>query len=95
MTAGRYLDKVTTSREAAEEVWASSRLLDDPPDTLLALLAWEEADGQVTSVSVWESAASRGDVAVERVMPLFERGILDDRHGSPHPVPTVRIYLRE
>jgi hypothetical protein len=89
-----YMDKVTTSREAAEEVWNESGLLDDPPTSLLALLAWEEQDGQVTTVSVWESAAARGDVAVSRVMPLFEQGILDERHGSPHPVPVVRIHLR-
>jgi hypothetical protein len=89
-----YMDKVTTSRDAAEEVWSESRLLDDPPGSLLALLAWEEEEGQVTTVSVWESAASRGEVAADRVMPLFEQGVLDGRHGSPHPVSAVRIYLR-
>jgi hypothetical protein len=89
-----FMDKVTTTRDAAEEVWRESRLLDDAPSSLLAPLAWEEEDGQVTTVSVWESAASRGQVAADRVMPLFEQGILDERHGSPHPVPAVRIYLR-
>lgn len=89
-----YMDKVTTTRDAAEEVYSASRLLDDPPESLLALLAWEEEDGQVTTVSVWESAASRGQVAADRFMPLFDQGVLDERHGSPHPVPTVRIYLR-
>lgn len=87
------MDKVTTSRDAAEEVWREARLLDDPPSALLALLAWEEGE-QVTTVSVWESAASRGQVAADRVMPLFEQGLLDERHGSPHPVAPIRIYLR-
>ena len=89
-----FMDKVTTTRNAAEETWSESRLLDDPPTSLLALLSWEEEDGQVTTVSVWESAASRGQVAADRMMPLFEQGVLDERHGSPHPVPAVRIYLR-
>ncbi|MBW3579324.1 MAG: hypothetical protein KY462_16625 [Actinobacteria bacterium] len=88
-----FMDKVTTTRDAAEDVWRESRLLDDPPDSLLALLSWEE-DGQVTTVSVWESAADRGQVAADRMLPLFERGVLGERHGSPHPVETVRIYLR-
>jgi hypothetical protein len=89
-----FMDKVITTRAAAEETWSASSLLDDPPSSLLALLSWEEEDGQVTTVSVWESAASRGQVAADRMMPLFERGVLDERHGSPRPVPAVRIYLR-
>lgn len=44
-----FMDKVTTSRDAAEEVLRESRLLDDPPSSLLALLSWEEG-GQVTTV---------------------------------------------
>jgi hypothetical protein len=90
-----YMDKDTTSRDGAEEAWEAIKLLDDPPESLLALLSWEEADGQVTSVYVWESAADRGQVAAERVMPLFQQGILnEERHGSPHPVPAVKIFLR-
>lgn len=89
-----YMDKVTTTRRAAEEVLNASKLLDEPPSSLLALLSWEEEDGQVTTLSVWESAANRGQVAADRMMPLFEQGVLDERHGSPHPVQTVRIYLR-
>ncbi len=88
-----FMDKVITTRDVAEEVWETSKLLDEPPDSLLALLAWEE-DGLVTTVSVWESAADRGQVAADRFMPLFERGVLDERHGSPHPVETVKIFLR-
>lgn len=89
-----FMDKVTTTRDAAEQVWNASKLIDDPPSSLLALLSWEEEGGQVTTVSLWESAAARGQVAAERMMPLFERGVLDERHGSPRPVETVRIYLR-
>lgn len=88
-----FIDKVTTTRDAAEEVRRESRLLDDPPSSLLALLSWEE-DGQVTTVSVWESAADRGQVAADRMLPLFERGVLGERHGSPRPVDPVRAYLR-
>jgi hypothetical protein len=89
-----FMDEVTITREAAEEVWTASTLLDDPPPSLMVLLAWEEDDGRVTTVSAWESAASRGQVAADRMMPLFERGVLGERHGSPHPVPAVTIYLR-
>ncbi|MBW3657911.1 MAG: hypothetical protein KY457_04690 [Actinobacteria bacterium] len=88
-----FMDKVTIARDAAEDVWRESRLLDDPPAGLLALLAWEE-DGQVTAVSLWESAADRGQAAADRMLPLFERGVLGERHGSPHPVEAVRVHLR-
>lgn len=89
-----FMDKVTISRDAADEVFQESKLLDEPPTSLLALLSWEEDDGRVTVMSVWESAADRGQWAADQMMPLFERGVLDERHGSPHPVPPVRIYLR-
>lgn len=89
-----FMEKVTTTRDAVEEVFEESKLLDEPPTSLLALLSWEEDDGRVTTVSVWESAAARGQMAVDRMMPLYEQGVLDERHGSPHPVPAVRIYLR-
>lgn len=88
-----FMDKVTTSRDAAEEVFRESRLLDDPPRSLLALLSWED-NGQVTTVSVWESASDRGQVAADRILPLFQRGVLGEQHGSPHPVDPVRVYLR-
>jgi hypothetical protein len=38
-------DKFTTTHDAAEEVWHESKLLDDPPSSLVALLSWEEDDG--------------------------------------------------
>ncbi|HKJ57481.1 MAG TPA: hypothetical protein VJ978_16000 [Nitriliruptoraceae bacterium] len=89
-----FMDKVTTDRNALDEVMAASRLLDDPPDGLLAALSWEHGDGQATMVTLWESPGARGQVAMERMMPLFESGALDERHGEPHPVEPVHVYVR-
>ena len=45
-------------------------------------------------VTLWESAGARGQAAMERMMPLFESGVLDERHGEPHPVQPVHVYVR-
>ncbi|MBY5163922.1 hypothetical protein [Salsipaludibacter albus] len=89
-----FMDKVTTDRDALDEVMDASRLLDDPPDGLLAALSWDDGDGRATMVSLWESPGARGQAAMERMMPLFESGVLDERHGDPHPVRPVHVYVR-
>ena len=89
-----FMDKVTMDREALDEVMDASRLLDDPPDGLLAALSWEDGDGQATMVSLWESPGARGQAAMERMMPLFESGVLDERHGDPHPVQPIHAFVR-
>jgi hypothetical protein len=90
-----FIDSVTISRSALEEVVREGRLLSDPPEAMVAMFSWEVEDGQVTSITVWDSASERGAFAAERMMPLFEAGVLGEEHGSPRPVKTVHAYVRE
>jgi hypothetical protein len=42
---------------------------------------------------VWESPAARGAFAAERMVPLFEAGILGEEHGHPERVTPLHVYL--
>ncbi|MDX1690282.1 MAG: hypothetical protein R3290_04575 [Acidimicrobiia bacterium] len=90
-----FVDIVTTSLSALEDVVREGRLLSDPPEAMAAMFSWHEDDGQITTITVWDSAGERGDFAAERMMPLFEAGTLGEQHGSPRPVRTVHTYIRD
>lgn len=79
------MDKATIDPEALDEVLEASALLHDPPEGMLAALSWEEDDGPVTMVSLWESPGARGQAAMERMMPLFETGLLGRSSGTTRP----------
>ncbi len=71
------------------------RLLSDPPDAMIAMFSWEVDDGRVMSLSVWDSAEERGAFAAERMMQLFQSGVLGEEHGSPRPARVVHTYVRD
>jgi hypothetical protein len=69
------------------------RLLDDPPEALIASIAWDSGDGEVTGVSVWETPGAIADFFMERVGPFVgaegEPPNKPQRHGEP-----LVFYLR-
>lgn len=69
------------------------RMLSDPPAALVASIAWDAGDGQVSAVNVWDSAGAVADFFVERVHPFVaaegEPAVAPTRHGEP-----VAVYLR-
>ena len=69
------------------------QLFDDPPDALIASIAWESGDGEVTGVNAWERPRAIADFFMERVQPFVEAA------GEPANKPTRRgeplaFYLR-
>ena len=44
-------------------------MLSNPPDALVALIAWEASDGQVTEVHVWDKPGAIADFFMEHVLP--------------------------
>lgn len=90
-----FIDKITVSREVIQTVLTEARMIDDPPEGLAALLSWEEADEQVTMVMCWDTPAHRGEFAAQRMMPLFERGVLGEEAGDPDRVVPVEVYIRD
>jgi hypothetical protein len=78
-----FAETITTEPSLAQAVWDHSRLFTEPPAGLLAAITWESGGDDVTAVMVWESPAARGAFAAERMVPLFEAGILGEEHGPP------------
>ena len=59
----------------------------------MASIAWQTANGDVTSVNVWESPEAVADFFIERVRPIVEaEGVppaSPTRHGEP-----LAVYVR-
>lgn len=86
-----FIDQVTAPRSEIETVDAETGLFSDPPDGLLAAVAWEDDDDQITTVMVWETAAARGDFAFEKMMPLLKTGSIT---GKPEILSPFRVFIR-
>src|SRR2546430_1777862 len=69
------------------------RLSADPPEALIATIAWDSGDGEVTGVNVWETPGAIADFFLERVRPFLEAEgeppNKPQRHGEP-----LAFYLR-
>ena len=81
------IETVTASREE----WGRWRdridIINDPPDGLVALLAWESGEGQVTQANVWDNPAAVADFFLKHVLPIIEDegepAGKPQRHGEP------------
>jgi hypothetical protein len=67
--------------------------LDDPPGALIASIAWNSGDDEVTGVNVWETPGAIAEFFMERVGPFVEA------EGEPSRKPQRRgeplaFYLR-
>lgn len=89
-----FIDKVTAPREVVQKVLTEARMIEDPPERLAVLLSWEEADEHVTMVMCWDTPAHRGDFAVQRMMPLFDGGVLGEEAGDPDRLVPFRVDVR-
>jgi hypothetical protein len=90
-----FMEIVTTARKDAEFVFERSRIYSDPPAGLRAAISWVDGEDQVSLLTVWETPGARGDFALERMMPLFDAGVLDDRHGHPERLTPLRVLLAD
>jgi hypothetical protein len=88
-----FVETVRSSRDDWD-LWNDRlRMLDDPPEALIAAIAWQETDDSVTAVNVWDTAEAVADFYLERVGPLIQAGGKPPsqpmRHGEP-----VAFYIR-
>ena len=64
-----------------------------PPAGLVASIAWDSADGNVTSLNVWDTPEAVADFYVARVGAVVESEGMPantpQRHGEP-----IAVYLR-
>ena len=67
-----FVETITTTRDEWDRWNERLRMLADPPEALVASIAWQTANGDVTSVNVWESPEAVADFFIERVRPIVE-----------------------
>jgi hypothetical protein len=88
-----FVETITSPRLEWEAWNGRLGMLTDPPQTLVASIAWDAGDGNVTAVNVWDSAEAVGEFFVARVHPIVqelgEPAVKPARHGPP-----LAIYLR-
>jgi hypothetical protein len=82
-----FIETVTAPRDEWEHWKERIGMLSNPPDALVALIAWEASDGYVTEVHVWDKPGAIADFFMEHVLPIIE---VDGepankplRHGEP------------
>jgi hypothetical protein len=90
-----FLDLITTTRAEVDIVDREAGLFSDPPEGLLAALAWEaegaDPDGEVTVLTVWATPGARGDRGYQRIMPLAGSGAVT---GEPAILTPYRTFVR-
>jgi hypothetical protein len=88
-----FVETITSPRSEWEAWNQRLGMLADPPEALVAAIAWDTGDGNVTAVNVWDSADAIGEFFVARVHPLLpelgEPTAKPARHGPP-----IAVYLR-
>ena len=88
-----FVESIRAPRDEWERWTEKLRLLTEPPDALVAAIAWMDADGQVTSVNVWDTPDAVADFYMQRVRAIIEvEGEQDNkpqRHGPP-----LAVYIR-
>jgi hypothetical protein len=88
-----FIETITAPREEWERWKDRVGMLNDPPEALVAVIAWESGEGEVTQANVWENPGAVADFFMDRVMPIIEaKGEPTNkpqRHGEP-----VAIFLR-
>ena len=82
-----FVETIALPRAEWERWQERLRYASDPPDTLIATVAWDAGDGQVMGVNVWDTAEAIADFFIERVVPLIEAegepSNKPQRHGEP------------
>ena len=89
-----FVETIVLPRWEWERGHESLRLTTDPPNGLIAAIAWDSGDGEVTGVNVWETAGAIADFFIERVRPFVEAegepSNKPQRHGEP-----LAFYVRQ
>ena len=56
-----FVETVVLPRGDWEHWYEGLRFVDDPPAALIASIAWDSGDGEVTGVNVWETPGAIAD----------------------------------
>ena len=86
-----FCQLVTVDFDRYAEDESKLQLQANPPDGLIAAVAWRDGDSARTRV-LWDSPAAAGDFAEMRVMPLLEAGEIAPAH--PERLVMIEAFVR-
>jgi hypothetical protein len=82
-----FVETIVLPRQEWEHWHERLRLTADPPGALIASIAWESGDGEVTGVNILETPRAIADFYLERLRPFVEAEgeppNKPGRHGEP------------
>lgn len=88
-----FVETIALPRSEWERWHERLRYTTDPPVGLVATVAWDSGDEQVTAVNVWETPGAVADFFMQRVGPMLETEgeptNKPQRHGEP-----LAFYVR-
>jgi hypothetical protein len=89
-----FVETIALPRQEWERWHERLRYSTDPPASLIAMIAWDSGDGQVSGVNVWETPKAIADFYLERVKPIVEAegepSSKPQRKGEP-----LAFYIRQ
>jgi hypothetical protein len=82
-----FVESITVPGEVWHHWTDRLRLFSEPPGALFASIAWDNGDGTVSAVNVWDNPSAVADFFAERVEPVIaaegEPNYKPVRHGAP------------
>jgi hypothetical protein len=88
-----FVETITAPGEVWHRWTDRLRLFSEPPAALFASIAWDNGDGTITAVNVWDNPSAVADFFLDRVEPVIAAGGKPDykpvRHGE-----AIASYVR-
>jgi hypothetical protein len=89
-----FVETITAPAEVWRHWTDRLRLFTDPPDALFGSIAWDNGNGTISAVNIWDNPSVVADFFLERVEPVIAAEGKPDykpvRHGEP-----VASYFRQ
>ena len=88
-----FVETITAPGEVWHRWTDRLRLFSEPPAALFASIAWDNGDGTITAVNVWDNPSAVADFFLDRVEPVIAAEGKPDykpvRHGE-----AIASYVR-
>ena len=88
-----FVETITAPRDEWERWNERLRMISEPPDALVASIAWVGAEGLVTAVNLWDTPDAVATFYVDRVAAIVQAEgeplNKPQRHGQP-----LAAYIR-
>ncbi len=88
-----FVESITQPTDEWERWSEKLRMYAEPPQGLAVSIAWDNGDGSITQLNVWDAPGAIADNYMDRILPIVqaegEPEHKPTRHGEP-----LAIYLR-